>query len=260
MKLNFNKNNPIAMKTLQYFSLFFLLGFITSCSNDDTEKGYFPTNIELIDYTNSLNKIIISVNYNSNNTISEIILDGNSEIRTKQYSYTNGKITSVTNIGFLSGPDVRTFVYNPSGILSSIIDETDGSTETYLINYDAPSNTYTLIEGTESTSIQLDESGNPIRNSKSFLPSDLILTLDPIDKGVFEHLTPQIALQFDLALFNTGYLFYFFNQKQINHFEFGEEDFDLVNNRDTNGNISSVVYNFVGGGSQINITYQKRNL
>ncbi len=71
---------------------------------------------------------------------------------------------------------------------------------------------------------------------------------------------PQIALQFDLALFNNGHLFYFFNQKQINHFEFGVQDFDVINTRDSSDNISSVIYNFTGGGSQIDITYQKRNL
>lgn len=249
------------MKTLKSLTFLFSLLLVIACSNDDNSaKGYFPTNIELTDYTNSINNKSVTIDYNRNNEISEIILEDNNGIKTKQYSYTNGKITSVSNSGFLGGPDVRTFVYNASGVLSSIVDETDGSTETYLINYDAPSNTYTLIDGTESSSVQLDESGNPIVNTTTFISSDLILTLDATEKGVFENITPQIALQFDLALFNNGHLFYFFNQKQINHFEFGVQDIDIVNNRDTNGNISSVIYNFVGGGSQIDITYQKRNL
>lgn len=249
------------MKTLKSLTFLFSLLLVSACSNDDNSaKGYFPTNIELTDYTNSINNKSVTIDYNRNNEISEIILEDNNGIKTKQYSYTNGKITSVSNSGFLGGPDVRTFVYNASGILSSIVDETDGSTETYLINYDAPSNTYTLIDETESSSVQLDESGNPIVNTTTFISSDLILTLDATEKGVFENITPQIALQFDLALFNNGHLFYFFNQKQINHFEFGVQDIDIVNNRDANGNISSVIYNFVGGGSQIDITYQKRNL
>lgn len=249
------------MKTLKSLFLLFSLLLVSACNNDDNSaKGFFPTNIELTDYTNSVNDKTVTISYNNNNTISQIVLIDNNGTKTKQYSYTNGKVTSVTNSGFLGGPDVRTFVYNASGILSSIVDETDGSTETYLINYDAPSNTYTLIDGTESSSVQLDESGNPIVNATTFISSDLILTLDATEKGVFENITPQIALQFDLALFNNGHLFYFFNQKQINHFEFGVQDIDIVNNRDTNGNITSVIYNFVGGGSQIDITYQSRNL
>lgn len=249
------------MKTFKtIFTLTCLLVLLLCNNDDDNQQGYFPTNIELTDYTNSINNKSISISYNSNNRISEIILEDNNEIKTKQYSYTNGKITSVSNTGFLGGPDVRTFVYNASGVLSSIVDETDGSTETYLINYDAPSNTYTLIDGTESSSVQLDESGNPTVYATTFISSDLILTLDSSERGAFKNVTPQIALQFDLALFSNGHLFYFFNQKQINHFEFGVQDIDIVNNRDTNGNISSVIYNFVGGGSQIDITYQKRNL
>lgn len=250
------------MKTLKSLTFLFSLLLISACSNDDdnSAKEYFPTNIELTDYNNSINNKSVTIGYNRNNEISEIILEDNQGIKTKQYSYTNGKITSVSNSGFLGGPDVRTFVYNASGILSSIVDETDGSTETFLINYDAPSNTYTLIDGDFSSSVQLDETGNPITNSSTFFASDLILTLDATEKGIFENVAPQIALQFDLALFNNGHLFYFFNQKQINHFEFGVQDIDVVNNRDANGNISSVIYNFVGGGSQIDITYQKRNL
>lgn len=241
--------------------IIFICATVLSCSSDDnSSKGYFPIAIELTDYTNSNNNKSITIGYNSNNGISEIIFDDNDGIKTKQYSHSNGRITSVANTGFLSGPNVRTFVYNASGILSSIIDETDGSTETYLINYDAPTNTYTLIDGTESTSVQLDESGNPYQYSFSYLTSNIVLTLDSNEKGVFKNVESQIALQFDLALFSGGELFYYFNQRQINHFEFGVQDFDVINNRDTNGNISSVIYNFVGGGRQIDITYQKRNL
>lgn len=249
------------MKNLKRIMIILTCSTVLSCSSDDNSaKGYFPTNIELTDYTNSINNKSISISYNSNNRISEIILEDNNEIKTKQYSYTNGKITSVSNTGFLGGPDVRTFVYNASGILSSIVDETDGSTETYLINYDEPSNTYTLIDGTESSSVQLDESGNPNQYSFSYLTSNIVLTLDSNEEGVFKNVESQVALQFDLALFSGGELFYYFNQRQINHFQFGVQDFDVINNRDTNGNISSVIYNFVGGGRQIDLTYQKRNL
>lgn len=249
------------MKTFKTIFTLTCLLVLLSCNNDDdNQQGYFPTNIELTDYTNSINNKSITIGYNSNNGISEIILDDNDGIKTKQYSYTNGKITSVSNTGFLGGPDVRTFVYNASGILSSIVDETDGSTETYLINYDAPSNTYTLIDGTESSSVQLDESGNPYQYSFSYLTSNIVLTLDSNEEGVFKNVESQVALQFDLALFSGGELFYYFNQRQINHFQFGVQDFDVINNRDTNGNISSVIYNFVGGGRQIDLTYQKRNL
>lgn len=249
------------MKTLQLIFSFLCTILIISCSNDDhTPKGYFPTTIELTDYTNSINNKLIAVNYNSDNTISQITLEDNHGLKTKNFSYTNGRITGVTNSGFLGGPDSRTFVYNSAGILSTIIDETDGSTETFLINYDAPSKTYTLIDGTEATNIELDTSGNPIQFSSNFLPSDLILTLDTSEKGVFQHVNPQIALQFDLALFSSGHIFYYFNQKQINQFEFGVQNIEVINNRDTNGNISSVVYNFGGGGSQLDIIYDRRNL
>ena len=175
------------MKTLKSLTFLFSLLLVSACSNDDNSaKGYFPTNIELTDYTNSINNKSVTIDYNRNNEISEIILEDNNGIKTKQYSYTNGKITSVSNSGFLGGPDVRTFVYNASGILSSIVDETDGSTETYLINYDAPSNTYTLIDGTESSSVQLDESGNPYQYSFSYLTSNIVLTLDSNEEGVFK--------------------------------------------------------------------------
>lgn len=249
------------MKTIKAILFLFTLVTLLSCSNDDdAPQGYFPSSIELTDYTNSVNNKSVEISYNKNNTISQIILEDNNGIKTKQYAYTNGRITSVTNSGFLSGPDVRTFIYNASGNLTSIVDNTDGSTETYLINYNATTNTYTLVDGTDTSSVQLDMSGNPVVYSTTFIASDLVLTLDASEKGVFENVMPQIALQFDLSLFNSGYIFYFFNQKQINHFEFGVQDLDIVNNRDADGNISSVVYNFMGGESQLDITYQKRNL
>lgn len=249
------------MKVIKSILILSLLVILFSCRSDDNPpQGYFPTNISLTDYTNSVNNKTVSITYNSNNTISQIVLVDNNGTKTKQYSYTNGKITSVTNSGFLSGPDIRTFIYNASGILSSIVDETDGSTETYLINYNATANTYILIEGTDFSAVQLDATENPTLYATTFITSDLIITLDETQKGVFENVVPQIALQFDLALFSNGHLFYFFNQKQINHFKFGVQDFDVVNNRDENGNITSVIYNFIGGGSQLNITYQKRNL
>ena len=248
------------MKTIKPLLTLCILTLLFSCSNDDNKKGNFPTNIEFTDYTNSVNDKTVTISYNNDNTISQIVLIDNNGTKTKQYAYTNGRITSVSNSGFLSGPDVRTFVYNSNGNLSSIVDDTSGTIETYPINYNATTNTYSLVDGGDSSSVQLDNTNNPTVYGSTFFTSDLVITLDATQKGVFEHVTPQIALQFDLALFNTGHIFYFFNQKQINHFQFGVQDIDIVNNRDTNGNISSVVYNFTGGGSQIDITYQSRNL
>ncbi|WP_221257857.1 hypothetical protein [Flavobacterium okayamense] len=248
------------MKTIKSLLTLCILTLLFSCSNDDNKKGNFPTNIEFTDYNNSVNDKTITFSYNNDNLISQIVLVDNQGTKTKEYSYTNGRITSVTNSGFLSGPDVRTFSYNSSGILTSITDETDGSTETFTINYNATTNTYSIVDGGDTSSVQLDNTNNATVYSSTFYTSDLTITLDGTEKGIFEHVSPQIALQFDLALFNNGHLFYFFSQKQINHFAFGVQDFDVVNNRDTNGNITSVIYNFVGGGSQIDITYQSRNL
>ncbi|SHJ20397.1 hypothetical protein [Flavobacterium terrae] len=258
------------MKTIKNILFLTFLMLLTSCSDKDdyNPQGYFPTTIEFTDYTNSVNDKTVTISYNSNNTISynsnntisQIVLNDNNGTKTKQYTYTNGRITSVTNSGFLGGPDVRTFVYNSNGILSSIVDDTGGTIENYPINYNATTNTYSLVDGGDTSSVQLDNSNNPIIYSSTLFASDLEITLDGTQKGVFEHVTPQIALQFDLALFNNGHLFYFFNQKQINNFQFGVQDIDIVNNRDTNGNITSVIYNFTGGGSQLDITYQNRNL
>ena len=249
------------MKTLKNILFLTILALFISCNSDDNNtQGNFPTNIEFTDYTNSVNDKMVSISYNNENTISQIVLVDNNGTKTKQYSYTNGRITSVTNSGFLGGPDIRTFVYNSNGILSSIVDDTGGTVETYPINYNATTKTYSLVDGGDTSSVQLDNSNNPIIYSSTLFASDLEITLDGTQKGVFEHVAPQIALQFDLALFNTGHIFYFFNQKQINHFQFGVQDIDIVNNRDTNGNITSVIYNFVGGGGQLDITYQNRNL
>ncbi|WP_130735110.1 hypothetical protein [Flavobacterium sp. J27] len=249
------------MKTIQKLLLICSSVLLVSCSNDDepTPQEYFPTQINLTDFTNAVNNKTVSITYNNNNTISTIEIEDNNGIKTKQYSYTNGRISSVANTGFLSGPETRNFIYNGSGKLSSIVDITSGSTETFPITYNASSNTYTLLDGTDSNTITVDASNNPTQYASTFIASDLILTLDSSKKGVFKNVTPQIALQFDLALFS-GHLFYFFNQKQINHFQFGVQNFDLINTRDTNGNITSVVLNFTGGGNQLDITYQKRNL
>lgn len=248
------------MKTIRTLFLVLSSIIILSCNNDDdTPQGFFPSKIVLTDYTNSISNKTVEINYNNDNTISQIAIEDNNGIKTKQYFYTSGKITSVTNTGFLGGPTTRTFVYNNTGDLSSIIDETSGSTETFPISYNSTTNTYTVIDGGDTYSVILDNSNNPNQYSSSFFPN-LTLTLDSTKNGIFKNVRPQVALQFDLALFNNGHLFYFFNQKQINHFEFGVQDFDVINTRDSSDNISSVIYNFTGGGSQIDITYQKRNL
>lgn len=248
------------MKTIRTLFLVLSSIIILSCNNDDdTPQDFFPSKIVLTDYTNSISNKTVEINYNNDNTISQIVIEDNNGIKTKQYFYTNGKITSVTNTGFLGGPATRTFVYNNTGDLSSIIDETSGSTETFPISYNSTTNTYTVVDGGDTYSVILDNSNNPNQYSSSSFPN-LTLTLDSTKNGIFKNVRPQIALQFDLALFNNGHLFYFFNQKQINHFEFGVQDFDVINTRDSSDNISSVIYNFTGGGSQIDITYQKRNL
>ncbi|MEA1787329.1 hypothetical protein U1E44_14600 [Arenibacter sp. GZD96] len=253
------------MKALKIITSLFLTLFTVSCSNDDDSnngpKGYFPTEIEATGFANPNNDETIVIQYNTDNTISRITLtDREGSIRTKNYSYTNGKITRVDNSGFLGGPAIRTFVYNSSGKLSSIIDETGGDSETFAVSYNTTENTYTLTDG-DTFGISLDASNNPNLYSSSFFPNpNLTITLDDVNAGVFKNVVPQIALQFDLALFNSGHLFYFFNQKQINHYEFGVQDFEVVNSRDANDNISVVEYNFTGSPIQLNITYQNRTL
>ena len=248
------------MKTIQTFFLVSCFLVLLSCNNDDdaTPQDAFPTELKLTDYTNAVNNKIVTLTYNNDNTIASITIQDNQGLKTKQYAYTNGKITSVANSGFLSGPEVRTFVYNASGKLSSIIDDVSGTTETFPISYDSCTNTYTLTDGGDTNTVVLDASNNPTVYSNSFITSDLTLTLDNTNSGVFKNVRPQIALQFDLALFN-GHLFYFFNQKQINHFQFGVQDFDFVHTRDSENNITTVVYNFSGGASEVDVTYQKRN-
>ncbi|VXB70388.1 conserved hypothetical protein [Flavobacterium sp. 9AF] len=249
------------MKTFQTFLLVNCMLLITSCNNDDnsSQQGYFPTQIILTDDSNSVNDKTVNIEYNTDNTISKIEIQDNQGVKIKQYNYTNGKITSVSNSGFLSGPEVRTFVYNASGKLSSIIDDVSGTIETFPITYNSSTNTYTLTDGGDSNTVVLDASHNPIVYSNTFVASDLILTLDSNSSGVFKNVTPQIALQFDLGLFS-GHLFYFFSQKQINHFQYGVQNFDVINTRDANDNITNVFFNFIGGGSELNITHQKRNL
>lgn len=248
------------MKTIQTFFLVSCFLVLLSCNNDDdaTPQDAYPKQLVLTDYNNAVNNKTVTLTYNNDNTIASISIQDNQGLKNKEYTYTNGKITSVTNSGFLSGPDVRTFVYNSAGKLSSIIDDVSGTTETFPITYNASTNTYTLTDSGDTNTIVFDASNNPTVYSNSFITSDLTLTLDNTNSGVFKNVRPQIALQFDLALFN-GHLFYFFNQKQINHYQFGVQDFDFVHTRDSENNITSVVYNFSGGGSQLDITYQKRN-
>lgn len=250
----------MTMKTIQTFFLVSCFLFLSSCNNDDeaTPQDAYPKQLVLTDYTNAVNNKTVTLTYNNDNTIASIAIQDNQGLKTKQYTYTNGKITSVTNSGFLSGPDVRTFVYNSAGNLSSIIDDVSGTTETFPISYNSSTNSYTLTDGGDTNTVVLDTSNNPTVYSSSFITSDLTLTLESNNSGVFKNVRPQIALQFDLALFN-GHLFYFFNQKQINHYQFGVQDFDFVHTRDSENNITTVVYNFSGGGSQLDVTYQKRN-
>lgn len=252
------------MKTLNYISLLFLSVFITSCSNDDDSnnqaKGFFPTQIAATGFTNPDDNLTIGIEYNQDNTISRITLtDGDGSIRTKDYNYTNGRVTQVENNGFLGGPDIRTFVYNASGQLSSIIDENDSGSETFPIAYNSATNTYTLTDESDTYSVTLDATDNPNLYSSSFFP-DLTITLDDTNSGVFKNVEPQVALQFDLVLFNSGHLLYFLNQKQINHYEFGVQDFDVINSRNEDDNITVVDYNFASENIQLNISYQERNL
>lgn len=248
------------MKTIQTFFLVSCFLVLLSCNNDDdaTPQDAFPSQLTLTDYTNAVNNKTVTLTYNNDNTIASISIQDNQGVKTKQYAYTNGKITSVSNSGFLSGPEVRTFVYTTSGKLSSIIDDVSGTTETFPITYNSSTNTFTLTDGGDTNTVVLDASDNPTTYSNTFVASDLILTLDSSNSGIFKNVTPQIALQFDLGLY-TGHLFYFFSQKQINHFQFGVQDFDFVHTRDSENNITSVVYNFSGGGSQLDVTYEKRN-
>lgn len=252
------------MKTLQFISVLFISVFIISCSSDDESnnqaKGFFPIQIAATGFSNPNDNLTIAIEYNVNNDISKITFtDGFGDIKTKTYSYTNGSVTQVENNGFLGGPDIRTFVYNASGHLSSIIDETDSGSETFPITYNSTTDTYTLTDGDDTYSVTLDSTDNPQLYSSSFFP-DLTITLDDTNSGVFKNVVPQVALQFDLTLFNNGHLLYFLNQKQINRYEFGVQDFDVINSRNADDNITVVDYNFVSESIQLNITYQERNL
>lgn len=265
MKPYFNNSNiPITMKTFKFILLLFLTTFIVSCSSDDDSnnapKGYFPTQINATGFTNTNNNLVIDIEYNVRNDISKITFtDGLGDVNTKTYTYTNGRVTQVDNNGFLGGPDTRTFIYDESGHLSSIIDENDSGSETFPLTYNSATNTYTLTDGSDTFSITLDTTDNPQLYSSSFFP-DLTITLDDTNSGVFKNVAPQVALQFDLTLFNSGHLLYFLNQKQINRYEFGVQDFDVINSRNEEDNITVVDYNFVGESIQLNITYQQRNL
>lgn len=98
------------MKTLKNILFLTILALFISCSSDDNNtQGNFPTNIEFTDYTNSVNDKTVTISYNNDNTISQIVLVDNNGTKTKQYSYTNGRITSVTNSGFLGGPRYSNF-------------------------------------------------------------------------------------------------------------------------------------------------------
>jgi hypothetical protein len=233
-----------------------------SCSSDDDSnsqvKGYFPTEIAATGFSNPIDNLIIDIDYNSDNTISRMTFTDGFNIKTKTYSYTNGRVTQVENEGYLGGPDVRSFIYDASGLLTSIIDETDSGSETFPIAYNSETNTYTITDG-DTYSIVLDSSDNPYRYSSSFF-TDLSITLDASNSGVFKNVAPQVALQFDLVLFNSGHILYFLNQKQINHYEFGIQDFEVINSRDAQDNITTVGYHFDSETIQLSISYQERNL
>ena len=85
------------MKTIKNILFVSFLILLTSCSNDDdNQQGNFPTIIEYTDYTNSVNDKTVTISYNNNNTISQIVLNDNNGTKTKQ-SAISGSVTSVSS-------------------------------------------------------------------------------------------------------------------------------------------------------------------
>lgn len=248
------------MKKISTYLSICLLIAVTSCSSDDDRpQGYFPTTIEKIDFTNSGNNRTIELEYNNQNQISRVEIinpSGNNTIKT--LTYTDNKLTQTvtTNSG---DSETRNYIYNASGILSSIVEIAGGSTLTYPITYDETTNSYTLVDGADNFSIFLNSQGNAVRYENTFF-ADLILTLDNNLSGTFKFLEPQIAYQFEFALFS-GMDFYYMSTQQINRFEFGVQDLEPIHTRNQNDMISTVIYNLTGGGGfQYTFTYSNRNL
>lgn len=237
-----------------------LIFVIAGCSSDDERpQGYFPTVIEKIDFANSSNNNRIELEYNNQNLISRVeIIDQSGNNTTKTLTYTDTKLTQTITTRY-GNSETRNYIYNANGTLSSVIEIDGDSTLTYPVTFDEEANSYTLLDGADFFSIFLNAEGNATLYENSFF-GELILTLDNNSSGVFKSIDPQIAYQYEFALFS-GMDFYFMSTQQINRFQFGVQDVEPIHTRNQNDMISNVIYNLTsGGGFQYTFTYTKRNL
>ncbi len=248
------------MKKISTYLSFCLIIALASCSSeDDQPQGYFPVSIEKTDFANAGNNNRIELEYNTQNQISRIeIINPSGNNTLKILTYTGNRLTQTVTT-YSGDSETRNYIYNASGQLSSIVEIDEDSTSTYPVTYDEATNSYTLIDGTDYFSVFLNADGNAIRYENSFF-TDIILTLDNNLSGIFRFLEPQIAYQYEFALFS-GIDFYFMSTQQINRFQFGVQDLEPIYTRNQNDMISTVIYNLTaGGGFQYTYTYSNRNL
>ncbi len=254
------------MKTIKYTIIIIIFILSSSCSkSDDTPviRGFFPTQIQKTDYSDSNRNRTYTIAYNSQNQITEITeIAVTGESLTKTFTYSSGLLMNISvsnNIN--SETTTYEYIYNSSALLTSIIETNNTATYSYAVSYDSTSNSYSLNDSGIVMTLFLDDENSPIEFELSPTLSFTIIT-DNESSGAFKNVKNQIAIQLTYN-FIEGINFCFFHHKQINNIDFGTTNLNVINSRDSNNNIRTVNYNNTTTGQTVYgyvITYSERNL
>ncbi len=153
------------MKTIKTFALAILVALNLSCSNDDDsssiEQVYYPTQISTV-YAGSTSAILMHIEYDSNNRISQFDFVNGTQTNTYDTSYNSeGKIASIVH----TKPDATTveyaFAYN-NGNVSQLTITNGTSSIPIAVAYNEFTNTYSVPTGSSDLIFKYDATGNII--------------------------------------------------------------------------------------------------
>src|SRR5690606_18813270 len=151
------------MKTLKYLLIAALSIFVMSCSNDDdgsssSEPLYFPRVITTTYPVESTKTV--TLDYDQNNRIIQFVITQGSNTDIFDISY--GASGLINTIELTEGTSVTThsFEYANDHVSGVTISYDGVPSDVYDITYDAPSNTYSVLDGSNNILFEHDSSGN----------------------------------------------------------------------------------------------------
>ena len=250
------------MKTLKFLCIaLFVLSF--SCSSDDdnntppVEMGSFPTKITKTSITDPTVNRSFNFTYNDDNQISNIsIVFPEGEVyRNYVLSYNNNLITSIDD-----GNLEYAFGYSAENRLNSLTIANAVESITIPVNFNDVTNTYSLtLEGTVQFTVNEEETIPLIFATESTETTIGYTTMD----GVFANVPMQIGLNMvfgGLQGLDYQYFHPFALQSMFQTNSSGSTEWNIINTRDANDNITTINANSLIESFNYTIEYEEREL